>query len=522
MIVKSDLVLMDSSNNIRDNGLDMASELNEFYLSQQTATNVNYINTVPSISQACNSLFLHPCTDAELISIIQKLGNKFTSGLDGIPSVIIKQSFLAIKQPLLFLANESIRSGEFPAPLKIARVVPLYKGKGDKQQMSSYRPISLLNQFSKIFETVFYNRLMTYLEAHNLLSPSQHGFRKSRSTSTASYEAASQILSDLDSRMESAALFLDFSKAFDHINHHLLLSKLTSFGIRGVSSDWSKSYLSDRQQCVSLYKNGKRYLSPPKLVKSGVPQGSVLGPVLFFLYINDLPGILNPLPGILPVLYADDTNLVLSASSINDLISMSRHATLKIEEWCKQNSLSLNVHKYSLVYFTNKNKPQTNIHSNINETCIPQNTSSCFLGIEIDSKLSWDAHVNELRSKLCSICFLIRVIRHTVSIDVLKSVYYGYFYSHVMYSVIFWGSSPKATTIFKIQKRAVRLMSNAPFNAPCRPLFKMLCILPIPCMYIYIYNIIISAKCNLQSYNSNQEYHSYNTRTAKNLHQSFV
>jgi hypothetical protein len=257
------------------------------------------------IQSSSNSLYLFPCTESELTNIVKKLPNKNSHGLGGIPGVVVKRSVLVIKDQVPFLINESLRLGVFPDSLKTAKVVPLYKGKGSKQDMNSYHPISLLNQLGKIFEKVFYNHLVSYLESFSLLSPSQNGFRKSKSTSTATFEMVTHVLSNLDNRLETLDFFFDFSKAFDLV-HLLLLLKLGYYGIQGTPYKWIESYVSGNQHVV-LCKNGIRFISPGKEIPLGVPQGSVLGPILFLLYINDLPGTLKSVTSVKLILNADDT-----------------------------------------------------------------------------------------------------------------------------------------------------------------------------------------------------------------------
>jgi hypothetical protein len=480
-----------------------------------SSPNLEAINAIHS-----KSFFLHHLTKSELKNIVQNLGTKHSSGFDGIPSNIIKLSSDFIMQPLHFLINESFRLGVFPSPLKVSKVIPLYKNKGARHDINSYRPISLLNQFSKIFEKAFYVRLIAYFEATNVLTPSQHGFRKQKSTSSATYQLINQTLNALDNKMEVAAMFFDFTKAFDSVDHQLLLMKLNRMGIRGIPNAWIESYLSDRIQHVVISVNGSTFVSPGKIPIRGVPQGSVLGPVLFLSYINDLVNSFLHINGATPVLYADDTNIVLTAPNFEELTEKCKQVSHTLLTWCHHNFLDLNIGKSHLIYFVNKNKASKVLSIEIDGKVIPQVQNTKFLGFNINFQFCWDEHINTLAGKLSSACYLIRAIRPTVSADVLRGLYYGEFYSHVAYSILFWGSFSKASVIFRIQKRAIRLMTFSKHDASCRPLFKKLDILPVPC--IYIFHVLVNTKTNLSQYVKNRDIHHYSTRQTDQLHVLYV
>lgn len=210
-------------------------------------------------------------------------------------------------EPLVDICNSSLTLGQFPDDFKIAKIIPIFK-KGQKCSIENYRPISILSVFSKILEKVMYNRLVPFLEKYNILSSSQFGFRKGKSINNALYTFIEEIFTAWDKRKRVTGLFLDLTKAFDVVDHKLLLEKLDIYGIRGIAHKWFASYLSNRSYCVEV--NG--VLSDTTLSTYGIPQGSVLGPVLFLLYINDLP--IN-VPQASTVLFADDTNLLVKESS---------------------------------------------------------------------------------------------------------------------------------------------------------------------------------------------------------------
>ena len=297
----------------------LAFDFNQHFTSlpspKQPIDPFDYLN----IMNHASSLYLTPCLENELKSIIMNCGSKFSAGIDDVPNFLIQQSFNLIKDPLLHLINTSFLTGTFPYALKTSKVFPLYKRKGNSNDLNSYRPIALQTQFSKIFEKAFHKRLVSYLENCNILSPHQHGFRQNKSTTSAILQTISHLYSSLDSKLYVCGLFLDFSKAFDLVNHQLLGHKLDRIGIRGPPKNWLLSYLQDRSQQVTVYKDGVKYTSPPKTFNLGVPQGSVLGPTLFLIYINDLPSHIIGIPGSVLILYADDTNILFSSPSLESL-----------------------------------------------------------------------------------------------------------------------------------------------------------------------------------------------------------
>ena len=305
-----------------------------------------------------HSLFLQPTDSEEIRKIIFGLKNKKSYGIDGISSHIFKNFALELAVPISDIFNMSILNGIVPDIMKIAKVIPVYKSKGDAKLFTNYRPISLLPVLSKLLEKVVHKRLYSYLIKHQILYESQYGFRESHSTTNAISELTSHILENFDKRKMTLSVFLDLSKAFDTIDHNILLKKLDHYGIRGVSHEWFRSYLQNRQQYVKY----KSFNSVSLNVDCGVPQGSVLGPLLFILYTNDLPNCLSQTKGIL---FADDTTIYVSGDNKRSMFNDMRSDLEELIEWFRANKLLLNISKNQLSPFHTTKAKTYRKHANL-------------------------------------------------------------------------------------------------------------------------------------------------------------
>ena len=251
---------------------------------------------------------------------------------------------LYIPNPLANMVNLSFEQGVFPTELKIAVITPLHKAK-DPMFFNNYRPISLLSVFSKIFERLMYNRILYFINRHKLFNKFQFGFRNNHSTFMALIILIENLVNALDNGKCAVGIFLDFQKAFDTVNHSIWLDKLQCYGIRGIANQWLFSYLSNRQQSV-VY-NG--YESELKVINNGVPQGSILGPLLFLLYINDLTNVSS---FFMPILFAEDTNLFYTGTDLKYIIRLVNEEISKIYGWVNANNISLNIDKTNFMLFT--------------------------------------------------------------------------------------------------------------------------------------------------------------------------
>ena len=466
-----------------------------------------------------SSLLMAPTNESELKHIIMNLKSN-TPGYDDINGKIVKNTFHLYSKPLIHLINLSLSQGIFPEQLKVARIMPVFKS-GDSKTVSNYRPISILPYFSKIFEKVICKRLATFIDKHNILYKYQFGFRQNHSTALALVTLVDSITSSLDNNQITLGICLDFSKAFDTIDHAILMKKLYSYGIRGISHDLIKSYISNRKQFVNY--NGCS--STMKNINCGVPQGSILGPLLFILYINDISNVSHK---VLPILYADDSNLFVKGNNIDEMISMLNAELSKIYEWLNVNRLSLNIDKTQCILFKGKKK-KINRTSNVNVSnrIITFVDHIKFLGVTIDSSLTWEHHSKCIRNKMSKGIGILTKAKKNLKRETLTTLYYSFVYPYINYAIEIWGGMKvtELDSISNLQRRALRIIAGVPYQSSSEPLFKSLKILNVKKVYIskvamFMYNVDKGnyPGCITDMYSTNSLYHEYYTRQHDSLH----
>ena len=379
------------------------------------------------------SAFFRPVTATEVSDIIVKLRNT-TTNINEIPVRLLKKFRNLLSVPLAKLINTSIAYAVFPQCLKSAKINPIFK-KGDPKNISNYRPIAILPTFSKLFERCIVNRLNDFLCKSDIIYDKQFGFIKGKSTSDAFVELTEYIYRCLNNKEHCISIFLDLTKAFDTVNHEVLLGKLERYGVRGLPLQWLSSYLKDRQQCVSI--NG--HCSSQRTVNIGIPQGSIIGPVLFLLYVNDLPSISSEF---LSILYADDTTLLSSNSDHSLLIQLINNELPKIQQWTTSNRLSVSLDKTFAMVFTNREKAITN-NCEIYFDCshIKYKTEENFLGLIIDNQCKFDNHVDYICKKLSKSVGIIYKLRDFVPHRTLINLYYSLVYPYLLYANLIWGGN---------------------------------------------------------------------------------
>ena len=324
-------------------------------------------------------------------------------------------------------------TGVFPSVLKTAKVVPVFK-KDSKLDYSNYRQISLLSNIEKILEKLMYKRLYTFLNNNNIIYNLQFGFRKQYSTSQALINITENIRKALDVNI-GCGIFVDLQKAFDTVDHQILLAKLNHYGIQGVSKDWFKSYLSNRNHYVSI--NGID--SGLTSINCGVPQGSVPGPLLFSLYINDL----NQAMKFCKVHhFADDTNLLCLSNSIKKLNKLVNTDLKHLVNWLNANKISLNVKKTEMVIFkSNQKKFEGDLKIKLCGKRLYPTEGVKYLGVKIDRTLSWQYYVNDLSIKLNRANALLFKMRKYVGLKILKSIYFAIFDSYLSSCCLVWAQN---------------------------------------------------------------------------------
>ena len=456
-----------------------------------------------------------PVTEAEVINVIGSMQGKSSTGFDGISSKILKTCASIISKPLAFVFNSSLVLGTFPERCKYAIVRPIYKG-GEKSKVNNYRPISLLISFSKILETLMFNRLNQHLQVNGILIPEQFGYRKGISIEKPIFNLVDNILISLDQQLQIGGIFCDLTKAFDCVYHEILLKKLSYYGICDTYLSWLKSYLTNRKQKVTLCSSnqGKELSSSWETIRKGVPQGSVLGPLLFLVYINDLPYGFNK--DVRFVLYADDTSVLVTANDKIELQSKLNFTLNKICSWFAVNGLSLNKEKTKVVKFSANHAQEHAIAITCQNASMDLMEDVTFLGLRIDRNINWKKHIEEILPKLSSACYVVRSMYYIGCIATLKMIYYAYFHSKLQYGIIFWGNSVESTRVFQLQKKIIRAMTGSNTRVSCRPLFKSLGIMTLPSQYILTLMRFLSQ--NIEMYVTNGSVHELNTRNKLKLY----
>jgi hypothetical protein len=518
--IKANLSIKEGSNLLEDPKL-ISNAFNDYFLNvsknlieQSTGVNEEQERIcIEKIQTTDHSISLKPATREEIIKIVKRLKNSESTGVDGVKVSVIKKSILAFVDVFTFLINQMLSEGVFPQYLKEAILIPIFKNKGIASEMGNYRPLALLTIFSKIYENVIKSRLVDYLEYYSLLDNNQFGFRAGKSTANAINNNIAFLLQSIDDSNKTMGLFCDLQKAFDCLDHKLLLLKLNKLGIRDTSANLIKSYLEDRQQKVEVKffnEDGSCLVTHSKSGKLeyGVPQGSVLGPLLFIIYMNDLR--LN-ISNAHVTIFADDTTIAVSGSNAIEVCNNMNTAIDQASTWFKINKLVLNASKTKLMIFNNVRQKSNNDNMSVfnNGNVIQTVESTVFLGLVVDNHLNWKEQVNALQTKLNRACFALRILRHQLPLKFMKNIYLGYFESLIRYGILFWGGSQAKQKIFKIQKTAIRILFKRNRSHSCRYLFKILKVMTLHGMYIY--ELILYIRRFITDFN--QGIHEHNTRS---------
>jgi hypothetical protein len=426
------------------------------------------------------------------------------------PIKFIKIAAKVISPILARIFNLCVSQSIFPSDLKIACVIPIHKS-GDKTNCGNYRPISILSPFSKIFEKCILTQLNLFFTKYSLFSQNQFGFKENTSTEIALSKIYEEYTSNIDDGKVTCSVFLDISKAFDTVNHMILIDKLYCHGVRGLPLHLLQNYLSNRSQFTSI--NG--FISSRLKITSGVPQGSVLGPFLFKVFINDLPQITR----MSATLFADDACLSFSHHSITHIQDFVNMELKNVQTWMDVNKLKLNLGKTNYMLIHRRKTPITNFSITLNGFQIERKEEVKYLGVIIDHRLSWKSHISYVRKKLSKCLWAVCKIRPFANLETLKLIYYSLAYPHLQYCISCWGASSAASSLATKQNKLVRIILNKSFYSPHIPLLSQLQFLNMNLIYkfrigLLMYKNITGDIQMPQSLTKVSEIHSYNTRSS--------
>ena len=455
------------------------------------------------------------CDENGILSVLLSLNVTKSSGPNSIPNHILHLLKHEICMPLSKIFNLSLSTGQHPNILKISKTIPIFK-KGSRLLVSNYRPISLLSNLNKILEKTFHKRVYSFLEKYQCIYSLQFGFRKKHSTNHTLIDITETIRQALDSKQYACGVFVDFQKAFDTVNHDILIAKMEHYGIRSTAKKWFASYLQNRSQFVSIL----GFDSSTKPISHGVPQGSVLGPLLFLIYINDLHFAVKNCK---VYHFADDTNLLKIGSSYK-VIQKHVNADLKILfNWLLANKISLNRDKTEVIFFHKPNEKVPEMKIKLNGHKIFPSKYIKYLGVYLDETLNGEFHCNMLVKKLKRANGMLCKARHYIPNEDLKTLYSAIFSSHLIYGCQIWGQVTNNCNIkvFKLQKRALRIITFSDFNAHSSPLFAAMQILKLEdqiflqnCLFVHDVLTGKAPICFNDYFKRCDEVHSMNTKSA--------
>lgn len=503
--------IKDQNNNIALNPLNIANAFNNYFATVGKALADKIPNSQKSFRSymppmTSQSLYLNPTDPHEINNIIQSLNSFSACGPHSIPTNLLKLGSHLLSAPISNIINQSFTLGVYPDILKTAKVVPIYKS-GPTEACDNYRPISLLSNLSKVLEKTVYTRLYSYLERFNLIYDFQFGFRKSHSTTHALVSFTTSVSDALDRGEYACGLFLDLQKAFDTVNLKILLEKLTIYGIRGICLNWFESYVSGRKQFVAIDNAD----SEIKDIESGVPQGSVLGPLLFLIYINDFHRCISSGTA---QHFADDTTILYKGRSLNEIKSTMSREISNVFDWLCANRLSLNEKKTEVVLFRPRRKRcLTRITLKVKSKTIFLSNKVKYLGVIFDSHLSWRHHIAELAKKLTKANGLLSKIRHFVDENTIKSLYHSLFHAHMTYGCLTWGlaGATEINRISNLQKQAIRLITFSDFHEHTSLLFSQLGILKLKDVIKQNVSLFMHDWCNHKLPNVFEDFFSFHS-----------
>lgn len=459
----------------------IAAGFNEFFVNvgpnlakKVPESKIDFKTFMPNIPEEQENFVFANVSPELIYNTLARLKTKKSSGKDGISTHLLKQIITSIIDPVTYLFNLSFKTGFIPDDFKCAKVTPIYKS-DEQSDFTNYRPISVLSSFSKLIEKIAAIQIFKYLNKYNILYEHQYGFRPKHDTTQPLIQFLDKIYKALNKDIPeyTIGIFLDLKKAFDTVCHSKLLFKMSHYGFKGISQVWFQNYLRNRTQYVQI----DEIYSDKLTITCGVPQGSVLGPLLFLLYINDLPRATK----FFTSLFADDTGFLLSATNILDLMNKANNELAKASVWFQANELTLNLSKTKYMIFRNKNMniDQHNIQLKSDNVILERIGNDCktkyykFVGIRLDEFIAWDQHIDFVASKLSCACYALNQVKHILPLHIRKTVYNSLVRSHLEYGILAWGfaTNKRMKKIVKMQKKAVRNVTKSSFTAHTDPMF---------------------------------------------------
>ena len=438
---------------------------------------------------SCNNCFFHPITRQTIQKILSNLEDK-GNNVDPMSSSILKRLAPSISPALSHLVNLCFTTGVFPDKLKTAVVTPVFKA-GDREDPGNYRPISVMSPLSKIMEKCIYEQLLGYIEHFEIINSSQFGFRAMHSTEHALLTFIDFVVTEKEKGNGVLGIYLDIKKAFDSVNYQILFKKLQKYGIRGLPLQLLKSFLSNRRQQVKLLTDcGDKVMSDEKPIYCGVPQGSVLAPLLFLLYVNDLKNVSEEFQ---IITFADDTNLFLSGPHLNELFAKANDELKKVQDWFLCNRLCLNLHKTSYQLYTTKwtsSVPELKLNSMI----IKRADSVKFLGLTVDEGLSFKQHIDQVCQKFSVAIGLMFRGRNVLETKHLILLYNSLALPHLSYCCLIWAINYPTSLgrLVGLQKRAARVILGLSYCEPVSHRFGEIGVKPL--------SVLRDLKCMLLLY----------------------
>lgn len=479
---KEEIERIKINNTIISDKKEIANLFNEHYCSlgeryaQKIKKPQHFIDNEPEVA---NNMFLGSVSEQEIVRIIRSMKTKKSPGFDGIRTEILKIIDRQISQPLTFLINKCIKKGYFPKQLKIGVISPLLKS-GSKLDIINYRPVSLISNVAKIFEKILKSKIMKFLKKYKLISDNQYGFIQGRSTEDAIAGLTSQIYKNLDESSPTLCIFVDLAKAFDTVSHALLLEKIKRNGLRGKIFDIIKSYLSDRIQ----YTKVGGVLSEAGPVTCGVPQGTVLGPLLFVLYIN---GLLKMNITGQTLSFADDTAILFKGKTWEEVKVRAEKDFALVKKWFDFNLLTVNLEKTKCILFSPSDGAVDCQGVMVDNQLIPAVKTIKYLGIIIDNNLRWDHHIKYIVQKIRCILPKFRYLKDFLSTSQLKILYFSLVQTHLSYGIIGWGGvlNSHVKSLEVIQKWVLKIIFNKNRLFPSDTLFDMSGVMDVRQLFCY-------------------------------------